>query len=109
MRRSFLPTLPVAPVSGTPTGGTTPVVPVAPVTPVAPVAPWLVCGADAEPPVAGPAAPCREAALEPAGLQREGSVEPLGQTEGSYGGVAMGWLIPGWFGPSHATQSCICL
>jgi hypothetical protein len=32
-------------------------------------------------------------------------VEPFGQTDGSYGGEPMSWLIPGWVGPSHETQA----
>ena len=77
-------TLPVAPVLGTPDGGETPVGPVDPVTPfgpVAPVVPWPAWG----PPACGPAAPpVVAAAFGPAGLQRLGSGEPFGQTEGSF-------------------------
>ena len=72
-----------------------PVAPVAPaprraVGPVAPVAPVWGC---AVPLLFGAAT-----VLLPAGLQSWRSVEPSGQTDGSYGGEPMFWLIPGWFG-----------
>jgi hypothetical protein len=38
------------------------------------------------------------------GSQRLGSLEPSGQTDLSYRGAPMFWLIPGWLGPSQATQ-----
>ena len=41
------------------------------------------------------------------GSQRLGSLEPSGQTDLSYRGAPMFWLIPGWFGPSQETQGSI--